>query len=229
MEVPVLLLEFEGVLADTAPLRERALAEALAVDGITLNAALLHHAAGLATEDAVRRIRDAAGAPDDPTAVELARLRAERTFAERAGKGLTLQPGVRVALERLSAIARLALVTRASRREVEFVLGLAGLDAAFRPIVTSEDAAPAKPARAPYALALKRVAELFPGQVLRGLAVEDAVAGVRGAREAGLITVIVGSVQPQDAMEADAWVESLADLTPERVRTLMGLAAGGRR
>lgn len=229
MEVPVLLVEFEGVLADTAALRAGALAEALAADGITLNADLLQLAAGRATEDAVRRIREAAGAPDDPTALELTRLRAERTFAERAGKGLVVDRGARLALEKLSTFARLALVTRASRREVEFVLGLAGLEAIFRPIVTLEDATPPKPARTPYAAALSRVAELFPGQVIRGMAIEDHVAGVRTARELGLLTVIVGPVQPQEAMEADSWVESLADLTPERVRSLMGHAAKGRK
>lgn len=229
MEVPVLLVEFEGVLADTAALRTGALTEAFAADGINLDAALLELASGRTTEDAVRRIREAAGAPDDPTALELARLRTERAFAARAGKGLAVDRGARPALEKLSTFARLALVTRASRREVEFVLGLAGLEALFRPIVTLEDASPPKPARAPYAVALQRVAELFPGQVLRGLAVEDHVSAVRTAREMGMPTVMVGAVQPQDAMEADSWVESLADLTPERVRTLMGHATKGQR
>lgn len=221
MEVPVLLIEFEGVLADTAALRAAALTEALAVDGIEVNAALLRQAAGRSTEDAVRVVRDAVGAEDDPTAVELCRLRAERAFAQRAGKGLSLQPGVKEALEKLGTCGRLALVTRASRREVEFVLNLAGFEAFFRPVIALEDAPPGKPARAPYDAALKRVAELFPGQVLRGVAVEDSVLGVRAARAAGLVSVIVGDVQPQDAMEADSWVESLADLTPERVRTLV--------
>lgn len=229
MEVPVLLLEFEGVLADTASLRTAALAEALAVDGIALNADLLRLAQGRTTEDAVRLIRDADGAPDDETALELCRLRAERNFAERAGKGIKLQPGTREALEKLTTCGRLALVTRASRREVEFVLDLAGLEALFRPVIAIEDARPGKPSLAPYTTAMQRVADLFPGQVLRGLAVEDSVVGVRAARAAGLATVIVGDVQPQDAMEADSWVESLADLTPERVRTLICHSPKGTR
>lgn len=229
MEVPVLLVEFEGVLAETATLRGRALAESLASDGIELNASLLHLASGHTTEDAIRLIRDAVGAPDDQTAIELARLRADRVFAERAGKGLAVQPQLRETLERLTSVARLALVTRASRREVQFVLALAGLDAYFRPVITQEDVAPAKPARAAYAAALKRVAELFPGQVLRGIAIEDSVVAVRTAREMGLLTVIVGAVQPHEAMEADSWIETIADLTPERVRAIVGHAPKGSR
>ena len=227
MDVPVLLVEFEGVLAETAALRASAITEALAADGIALNGALLATTAGLSTEAAIRRIRDAVGAPDDETAVELARLRTERAFAERAGKGLALQPGARAALERLMSSARLALVTRASRREVEFVLNLGGFDALFRPVIALEDCSPAKPARAPYDAALKRIGELFPGQTLRGIAIEDTVAGVRGARAAGMMTVIVGDVPAHEAMEADSWIESIVDLTPDRVRALICHAAKG--
>ena len=229
MEVPVLLIEFEGVVAVTATLRARAITEALAVDGIAPNGALLRTTAGHTTEEAIRRIREAVGAPDDPTAVELSRLRAERAFAERAGKGLSLQEGARQALERLSNVARLALVTRASRREVEFVLNLGGLDALFRPVIALEDCFPAKPSAAPYDAALKRVGELFPGQTLRGMAIEDSVAGVRAARAAGLMTVIVGDLPAHEAMEADSWVESLVDLTPDRVRALLFHAAKGTK
>jgi beta-phosphoglucomutase-like phosphatase (HAD superfamily) len=73
------------------------------------------------------------------------------------------------------------------------------------------------------------VGELFPGQTLRGVAVEDSVAGVRAAREAGHFTVIVGDVAPHEAMEADSWVESIVDLTPDRLRAIVGHAAKGTR
>lgn len=229
MEVPVLLVEFEGVLADTAALRRDALAVALALDGIALTDGLVHLASGHTTEDAVRRIREAVGAPDDATASEICHLRAERAFAERAGKGLSLQRGARKALEALSGGSRIALVTRASRREVAFVLDLAGLDGLFRPVIAMEDVQPPKPDRAPYVAAMKKVAELFPGQTLRGLALEDTVVGARAAHAAGLATVLVGDLGAHEAMEADAWVESLADLTPERVRSLTGHRAEGKR
>jgi beta-phosphoglucomutase-like phosphatase (HAD superfamily) len=229
MEVPVLLVEFEGVLANTAAMRFAALTEALAPDGIALSAELRALTYGRTTEEAIGLIRAAVGANDDPTAIELARLRAERAFAERAGKGLSLQPGVKQALERLATVGRLALVTRASRREVEFVLDLARLEGLFRPVIGLEDISPPKPDAAPYYGALARVRELFPGQTLRGLAVEDSAVGARAARAAGLLSVIIGDVPPHEAMEADAWFESLSDLTPERVRALIGISTEGAR
>lgn len=227
MELPVLLIEFENVLAETAAMRQSALAEALAADGISLTVELLALAQGRTFEDAIVAIREAVGAPDDPTAVELARLRAERVFAARLGKGVALAPDLRPTLEKLSAVARLALVTRAARRDVEFVLNLARLDGVFRPVIAQEDTREAKPARAPFDAALARVRELFPGQVLRGVAVEDCVPAVRAARDAGLLTVLVGTHPPQDAMEADCWVETLADFTPERLRLLLSPAVKG--
>jgi beta-phosphoglucomutase-like phosphatase (HAD superfamily) len=220
MDVPVLLFEFEGVLADTASMRKAALEEAFRADRILLTQEMIDGVTGYGTESAVRRLRKAAGAADDETAVELCKLRAERAFAERAGKGLNLQPGVRDALDRLVTTARCAIVTRASRREVEFVLGLAQLDGVFRPVIALEDATPSKPAGTPYFAALARIGQLFPGQQLRALALEDSLVGIRAARAAGLACVAIGRIPAYEAVEADAWVESLADLTPARVRDL---------
>ena len=229
MEVPVLLVEFEGVLADTALLRRDALAEAFAADGITLTADAWSAAAGRCTEHAVERIRAVLGVPTDHTAADLCRARAEKAFASRSATGLSLQPGAREALEALAGVARLALVTRAARREVEFVLDLAGMDGLFRPLIALEDVRPPKPDRAPYRAAMSKVARLFPGQTLRGLAIEDSVVGVRAARAAGLASVLVGDFPAHEAMEADAWIESLAELTPDRVRALTAHAAEDTR
>lgn len=228
MDVPVLLFEFEGVLVETAPLRAAALEEAFRADDIQLTPALIERAMGYTTEVAVRRIRHAVGAANDETAVELCKLRAERAFADRAGKGLNLQPGVREAIEKLVTSSRCAIVTRASRREVEFVLDLAGLEGAFRPVIALEDATPPKPAGTPYFAALARIGQLFPGQQLRALAVEDSLVGIRAARAAGFSCIAVGQLPAFEALEADAWVDSLAQLTPTRVRELTCGSKSGR-
>jgi beta-phosphoglucomutase-like phosphatase (HAD superfamily) len=91
-------------------------------------------------------------------------------------------------------------------------------------VIAAEDATPPKPDAAPYRMALARIAQLFPGQQLRALAVEDTLAGIRGARAAGIAAVALGPLPPHEALEADAWVASLADLTPEHVRMLVGTA-----
>ena len=53
--------------------------------------------------------------------------------------------------------------------------------------------------------------------------------GIRAARAAGLPCVAVGGIPAHQALEADAWVDGIVDLTPERVRALTGVSTGGRR
>ncbi|MBM3884356.1 MAG: HAD family phosphatase [Gemmatimonadetes bacterium] len=225
MDVPVVCVELEGVVVDTEAVRLTALASALEGEGLTLTGEAAAAARGHPVEASVRRARRVLGAVEDETAVELGRLRAERAFAARIGKGILVHPAAKATLERLTSHCRLSIVTRASRREVEFLLALAGLEALFRPVIALEDAAQGKPAHAPWEVALDRVGQLFPGQRLRGIAVEDHVVGIRGARTAGLRCVGVGPIPAHEALEADAWLESIADLTPERLRSFATDAA----
>jgi hypothetical protein len=100
-------------------------------------------------------------------------LRAERAFAEQVGKGLTLAPGARAFVEHAHGRARLAVVTRASRREVEFVLQLAGLASAFECVVSADDAPAPPPSPARHEAALARLARRRPAP--RALALEDSL------------------------------------------------------
>ena len=85
----VVFLEFEGVLADTTPHRVAALRDALLADGLALDDdTWIEHCLGLTVDDAVVAARRALGAADDPVAAEVTRLRAERGFVERIGRGL---------------------------------------------------------------------------------------------------------------------------------------------
>lgn len=220
MEVPILCFECEGILIETGDARREAMAAALRAEGLTLSEAVWSQVRHEGVEVGLARARLRLGAPEDPTAVELARLRAEQGFADRIARGITLVPGVGETLERLSAQARLVLVSRATRREVELLLDRAGLPALFRPIVALDEVRPPKPAPSAWAHALAQVRTLFPAQQLRPIAVEDHLAGIRGARAAGCMTIMVGAVPAHEAIEADAWLETLADLTPERLRAL---------
>ncbi len=218
----VVLLEFEGILADTTPHRLAALREALTSDGLSLDdETWIEHAHGLAVEEAVRAARRALGAPEDPTAVELARLRAEGAFRRRIARGLLMQPGGLALIQALRTQARLALVTRASRRDVDFVLTLASLADAFTCVVTSDDRVEGKPSAAPYVLALEKLARTAPVVAGDALAFEDSRPGVRSARAAGVRTVAVGPLPLHHAMEADAYLPTLSGMSFDAMRALV--------
>ena len=216
------LLELEGVIADTGEARRDAIAAALRADGIQLQGAEYRDlCAGLAFEDAVRAAYRNAGRAGDETAIALAAHRAERAYRAYIGKGLTLVEGARETLERLHESVRLALVTRSPRNDAMFVLSLARVEHLFTCVVAAEDA-PAKPSPEPYKLALARL-QRARARVVRGtvVAIEDGLPGIRAARAAGLATVVVGDVPAHVALEADGYVASIAGLTAESLLSLV--------
>lgn len=226
MHVPVLCFECEGILVETASARRAALTAALATEGLTLDDATWSQVRHLAVEPAADRARRILGANEDLTAVTLATLRAEQAFADRIARGIAVAPELLPTLERLSAVARLAIVSRASRREVDLLLDRAGCAGLFRPIVGWDDRSPDAAPSARWARALEQTHALFPGQQLRPYVVSDTIEAIRAARRAGLGAILIGAVPAHEALEADAWLESLADLTPDRVRALRPSPSG---
>jgi HAD superfamily hydrolase (TIGR01509 family) len=208
-------------------MRREALARALADEGLSPDARTLDTVAALPTRAAAATAVARARRGGDDTAVELATLRAERHFAALIGKGVSLAPGARELLGAAAGVARLGLVTRASRREVEFVLALAGLDGAFECIVAAEDVASPKPSPEGYRRALERLARRRAAPPAGALALEDAAAGVRAARAAGVACVAVGPFAAYEALEADAAVPSLAGHSLSTLAALVLPAAGG--
>ena len=216
------LLELEGVIADTGEARRDAILAALRADGIQLP--LTDYSglcAGLSFEDAVRAAFRNAPRGSDETAIALAAHRAERAYRAYIGKGLTLVEGARETLERLHDNVRLALVTRAARNDAMFVLSLARVEHLFTCVVAAEDAPP-KPSPEPYRLALARL-QRARARVVRGtaVAIEDGLPGLRSARAAGIASVVVGEVPAHVALEADGYVSSIAGLTADSLLSLV--------
>lgn len=213
------LLELEGVIADTGEAQRDAVFAALRADGIQLPGAEYRDlCAGLSFEEAMRAAYRGVGRGRDETAIALAAHRAERAYRAYIGKGLTLVEGARETLERLHDSVRLALVTRSQRSDAMFVLSLARVEHLFTCVVAAEDAPP-KPSPEPYRLALARLQRARARGTV--VAVEDGLPGVRSARSAGIATVVVGDVPAHVAVEADGYVPSIAGLTADALLSLV--------
>lgn len=217
------LMEFDGVIADTATARRDALCTVLAEEGIVLSDDEYRGACvGLATEGAVRAAVALRETSFDDTAVDLLVLRADRAFSAWVSKGVMLVAGVRETIERLAARARLGIVSRASRRDIELVLSLARIEHAFSCVVGIDDAHPAKPSPAPYQHALRRLERtrrIAPDGV--AVAIEDGLPGIRAASAAGLRCIAVGDLPAHIAMEADALIPSITGLDADRIGHLI--------
>ena len=214
------LLDWEGVLADTADARREALRAAFSDEGIAFDeAAFAHHGAGRAVRSAVARLLGSRAG--DATLVELVALRAEREFAARIAQGFAIDPAAARFTEHSQLRAPVVIVTAAARAESETALRLAGLYDSCAAIVTADDVGGDAPAPASYELAL---AHLGRRRVVKAGRVV-VLATTRAAHEVGLRTVAV-KAPAHVALEADAAVDSLAGLTLDAVDALLGIASG---
>ena len=191
------LLEWEGVLVDTSDARRDALVRALADEGVQYEQL-----------------------EADPALADLIALRATRAFAERIGKGLVLLPGAREFVERVQLGSRLAIVTSATRAETEFVLRLAGLDAAVSTVVSSDDALDGTAA---YERAVRHVARVRAIRRDHVVALASTSPALRAARAVGVRTVAV-SAPAHVALDADGAIASVDGVVLADLARIGGIA-----
>jgi beta-phosphoglucomutase-like phosphatase (HAD superfamily) len=217
------LLEWEGVLADTGAARCDAMLRALADEGVAWTAAA-HDACcgGLDVHAAAAAALTRAG-HYDATLVELVALRARRAFAERLAQGFMVRPGALELVATLEHRSRVAIVTRAARAETELALQLSGFGAAMAATITSDDVLDPPPAPAIYARALAHLARIRAARSERVVALVEASASVHAARSAGVRALTVGA-PAHIAIDADAAVDELPGLTVEQIASLVGIA-----
>jgi HAD superfamily hydrolase (TIGR01509 family) len=155
------------------------------------------------------------------TAAEAARVADEKEVRYRrlvrAG-GLEPLPGVMEWLRRLKEQGvRQALATMAPAANVEVVVEVLGIGDLLDATAAAEDVDHGKPAPDIFLEAARRI-RVPP---VRCVVMEDAPAGLEGARRAGMRTVgIVSGHHPR--LEADLVVPSLAALPPDAIQALLG-------
>jgi len=217
------LLDWEGVLADTADSRRDAMRSAFTDEGITFDdAAFERHGDGRSVQSAVTRLLGSRAA--DATLVELVTLRAQRAFAARLAQGFAIDPSAGRFVELAQLRAPVVIVTAGGRAETDAALRLAGLHDSCAAIVTAEDVGGDAPAPASYELALAHLGRRRVVKADRVVVLAATMPAIRSAREAGLRTVAVNA-PAHVALEADAAVGSLNGLTLDAVDALLGIAA----
>lgn len=137
-----------------------------------------------------------------------------------AAGGYRALPGATASVRRLAARSRMAVVSGASRVEVEDALASLGVRALFHVVLGAEDYPRGKPEPDSYALAMQKL-QVTPA---RCIAIEDATPGVLAARAAGarVIGVRAGNFAGYDLSPADVVVETLDDVTDQLCDRLVG-------
>lgn len=218
-----IILDFDGVIADTEPLHYRAFAETLRDEAVMPSEAeYFHDYVGFNDATFLRTVFNVAGRPLKPDAVDALRRRKDQAYFSMIAQGLALLPGVESFVRRAARRWTLAICSGARRAEIETVLAHAGLRDVFRTIISADDAPLSKPDPSGFLMAIdelsKYEADLRPAQCL---AIEDSLHGIRAAKAAGMKVLAVRPTRRAEAMvEADALASSLSAVTDEELASL---------
>lgn len=169
---------------------------------------------GMSSTEWSRYLHDEAGVAAEPDEINAEVVR--RMLAAYRDH-LPLIPGAADAVRRIAQAFPLGLASSSNRELIDTVLDVAGLAPLFRATVSSEEVARGKPAPDVYLEAARRLGV----EPAKCAAVEDSHGGIRSAKSAGMrVLAIPNESYPpgDDALAlADATLDSLRDLTPDRV------------
>ena len=209
-----LILDMDGVLADTEPLHQRAWDTALAGVPLEQVAAARSRWVGMASVDIVKELIRTFGLTT-PAEDLLARKRAAYRAMIRVPGALQPFPGVREELSRWKGFP-LALATSGIREEVLLVLEILGLAGTFDPIVTATDVPRAKPAPDCYL----RAAAGLGVEPSACAVVEDSEHGIGAAVAAGMHVLAVSPHADHAGLQVPPGAEAAFSSTAEALRWL---------
>jgi beta-phosphoglucomutase len=213
--IQAVVFDFDGVLANTERLHLRAIQDALASVGRSLDEQVyVERYLGFGDRDVfVELARDGGWTLDGAALDTLMTLKAER-YRGHLAAGDALYATAARCVRDLSRRFPLAIASGSLRGEIHDILTLAGLRTAFAAIVGADDVANGKPAPDPYLKAL----DLLGIAPSRAIAIEDSRWGLESAHAAGMRTIAVTTTYPATALaEATLVVDSLDRITPELI------------
>jgi beta-phosphoglucomutase len=220
-----IILDFDGVVADSEPLHLRAFQQVLAEEGILLTAGD-YYSRYLGYDDVgmfQALARDGNLPMTDTRITELVARKGEKMQAMMHGDGV-LFPGAIAFIQTAAAAVPLAIASGALRHEIMEIVEAAGVAGLFMAIVAAGDTPQSTPSPAPYLLAFERLRQGSgrPIEPHRCVAVEDSHWGLESARRAGLRCVGVTNSYPADQLEgAELIVSGLNTLTLEDLDRLV--------
>ena len=207
------LWDMDGTLIDSAAVHFQAWQEALAVEGYTLTHENFVAYFGRRNDDIIRAYLGAQTSAETIDRISLDKEERYRAAIRR--DGVTLLPGVDGWLKRLAQDGwKQAIASSAPRLNVEAVLEVTGMTSCFAAITAAEDVAVSKPDPAVFLLAAERLG--VPPR--RCVVVEDAPAGIEGARRAGMRSVGICGLHD---VHADLTVRSLEELPDDAFDRLL--------
>ncbi len=222
MKLKAIIFDFNGVIVDDEPLHLELFRKVLLEEGIFLSDEE-YHEKYLGYDDRgcfTAVLCDNARTPDAASDLFIHELIARKAeyYRQAIQERMLLFPGVVDLVRRSAEAYPLAIASGALRSEIEFVLERGAIRDCFQVIVAAEDVSECKPDPEGYLKALAQLnaarnAEIHAHECL---VIEDSIAGIEAAKEAGMRCLAVTNSYAAEALNA-------AD---EIVTSLEGLAVG---
>ncbi len=215
-EIAAVIWDMDGVLADTAPHHLLAWQETFAKRGINFTEADFKRGFGI-RNDAI--IKNTLGEQVTPEEIEAIAREKEATFRRIIGKDIKPLPG---ALELVKALdeggIRMAIASSTTIENIHLIVGSLGIADYFKAVITGHDVTEGKPSPQVFLLAAQRIG----AEPKNCIVIEDAVAGVKAAKSAGMYCVAVSNSHPQEKLkQADLIVASLEMVTVKDLEKLL--------
>jgi beta-phosphoglucomutase family hydrolase len=215
-ELEAVIWDMDGVLADTAPHHLRAWQETFARRGINFTEADFMRGFGV-RNDAI--IRNVLGEQTTDAEIETIAREKEATFRRIIGKDVKPLPG---ALELVRALyekgVKMAIASSTVIENIRLIVGSLGIEKYFKAVITGHDVTKGKPSPQVFLAAAQRLGV----EPQNCLVFEDAVAGVKAAKSAGMHCVAITSTHPREKLaEADLVVDSLEGVSVKELEELV--------
>ena len=217
-----IVFDFDGVIVDSEPLHYQAFV--LVGKSIGFEFTYEQYLAtyiGFDDRDAFRVMLGAAGQSADADRIAQLCQQKQTAFNAVARMGqqrntLALPGALALVDECHRTDLPRAIASGATREDIDLMLGFLDRRDRFEVIVSADDVQHSKPDPASYARAVQRLG-VEPGHAL---AIEDTVAGLTSARDAGLQTLAVCTTADAPTLEpcADRVVDGLAGIDLEQLR-----------
>jgi len=214
-EIAAVIWDMDGVLADTAHHHLLAWQETFARRNINFTEADFKRGFGI-RNDAI--IRNTLGEQTTGAEIETIAREKETTFRRIIGRDVKPLPG---ALELVGALyergVKMAIASSTTMENIRLIIGSLGIEKYFKAVITGHDVTEGKPSPRVFLLAAQRLG----AEPKNCIVVEDAVAGVKAAKSAGMYCVAITNTHPGEKLnEADLIVDTLETVT---VKDLEGL------
>lgn len=198
------LWDMDGVIVDSAHFHLKSWQETFHQTGITFTEEDFKHSFGMRNEEIIHSMLGKDFTPEKFEAIVRVK---ESTFRRLIKGNVKALPGVLKLISALDKAGFLqALVSSTPMENIELITGELDIKHCFRQIISGYDVTEGKPSPQGYLLAARRLG-VKPGNCL---VIEDAVAGVKAAKNGGMKCIAVTNTHPAESLaDADLIVSSL--------------------